>query len=542
MSDMTRRGFVGTAATLAAGITIVPRHVLGGPGYQAPSDTLNVAIVGAGGMGMSNWSQLLGENVVAICDVDMPYVERAIAGRLRVRPPTSVPATVPEAERAKWMAERTASAERQLKEAQAIEQGYRKAAKYADFRRMLDRQKDLDGIVVATPDHLHAVIAERAMRAGKHVYMQKPLAATVHESRLLARTARALPKIVTQMGNQGHSGEGTRRIRELIAAGVIGRVSEVHVWTDRPVRYWAQGIPRPEAPRAAVAPATAPTPPAPLALSDGVPLPAAPPRWNMRTVDNAVLAAMAANPQAPPPGLDWDLYCGPVPPIPYHPAYHPFSWRGWTDFGVGAIGDMGAHLIDQPYWALDLGQPTSVSASSTPWGGAANDPASYPLAMTAEYEFPANGARGPVKLFWYDGGLMPPRPAHLPDDQTLPRDDGGGGVFIGERGILVYETYGNNPRVFPPSLQAAADAVPKTIARIDVPHEVNWVRACKQQGEASSPFAYAAALNETMLLPIVALRAGQGRKLRYDAAAMAFPDAPEANPFLTRRYRHGWSL
>jgi predicted dehydrogenase len=383
------------------------------------------------------------------------------------------------------------------------------------------------------------------MRAGKHVYVQKPLAATVHESRLLARTARELPKVVTQMGNQGHSGEGTRRIREWIAAGIIGPVQEVHVWTDRPVRYWAQGIPRPEAPHASVTPAASTAsapPPAPLALSDGVALPPAPPRWNMRTVDNAVLAAMAANPQAPPPGLDWDLYCGPVPVIPYHPAYHPFSWRGWTDFGVGAIGDMGAHLIDQPYWALDLTQPTSVSASSTPWGGPANDPASYPLAMTAEYEFPANGRRGPVRMFWYDGGLMPPRPAFLPDDQTLPRSDGGGGVFIGERGILIYETYGNNPRVFPESLREAAERVPKTIARVDVPHEVNWARACKQQGEATSPFAYAAALNETMLLPIIALRAGQGRKLRYDAAAMSFPDAPEANPFLTRRYRDGWSL
>ena len=542
-TPITRREFVGTASTLAMGAMIVPRHVLGGPGYQAPSDTLNVAIVGAGGMGMSNWTQLLGENVVAICDVDMPYVERSIAGRLRVRPPTSAPATVPEAERAKWMEERTKAAEKSLLEAQAIERTYLKAAKYADFRQLLDRQKNLDGIVVATPDHLHAVIAERAMRAGKHVYVQKPLAATVHESRVLAKTARELPKIVTQMGNQGHSGEGTRRIRELIQAGIIGKVSEVHVWTDRPVRYWAQGIPRPEvasATNGAAAPAAAPQ--APLALSDGRPLPVAPPRWNMRTVDNAVLAAMAANPQSPPPGLDWDLYCGPVPPIPYHPAYHPFSWRGWTDFGVGAIGDMGAHLIDQPYWALDLTQPTSVSASSTPWGGPANNPASYPLAMTAEYEYPAVGARGPVKLFWYDGGLMPPRPNFLPDDQTLPRGDGGGGVFIGEKGILIYETYGNNPRVFPASLQEAADRVPKTVPRVDVPHEVNWANACKGKGQASSPFQYAAALNETMLLPIVALRAGQGRKIAYDAAAMTVTNVPEANPFLTRRYRDGWSL
>jgi predicted dehydrogenase len=537
---VSRREFVGTASALAAGVMIVPRHVLGGPGFVAPSDKLNVAIVGAGGMGMSNWSQLLGENVVAICDVDMPYVERAIAGRLRVRPPTSVPTTVPEAQRAAWMEERTKGAERQLKEAQQIEQTYLKSKKYADYRQMLDREKGIDGIVVATPDHLHAAIAERAMRGGKHVYVQKPLTATVHESRMLAKTAREMPKVVTQMGNQGHSGEGTRRIKELIAAGVIGKVSAVHVWTDRPVRYWAQGIPRPEVAGAAATPPAAP--PQPMALSDGKPLPAAPPRWNMRTVDNAVLAAMAANPQSPPPGLDWDLYCGPVPPVPYHPAYHPFSWRGWTDFGVGAIGDMGAHLIDQPYWALDLTQPTGVTASSSPWGGPASNPATYPLAMTAEYEFPANGARGPVKLFWYDGGLLPPRPAFLPDDQPIQTADGGGGVFIGEKGILIYETYGNNPRLFPAALQEEADRVPKTIARVDTSHEVNWARACKGQGKASSPFEYAAALNETMLLPIVALRAGQGRKIRYDAAAMSVTNIPEANPFLTRRYRDGWAL
>jgi predicted dehydrogenase len=543
--SVSRRSFVGQAATLAAGITIVPRHVLGGPGYRAPSDTLNVAIVGAGGMGMANWSQLLGENVVALCDVDFPFVERSLAGRLRVRPPTAPPPTVPEAERARWMAERTAAAEKALKDAQSMEQTYRKARRHADYRRMLDTQRDVDAVLVATPDHAHAAIAERAMRAGKHVYVQKPLAATVEESRRLARLAKEYPKVVTQMGNQGHSAEGTRRIRELIRAGVIGKVSAVHVWTDRPVRYWAQGIPRPAAPSSApaAAPAAATTtpPPAPLALSDGVPLPAAPPRWNMRTVDQAVLTAMAANPQAPPPGLDWDLYCGPVPPVPYHPAYHPFSWRGWTDFGVGAIGDMGAHLIDQPYWALDLTQPTSVTASSSPWGGSAQNPASYPLAMTAEYDFPANGARGPVKLFWYDGGLLPPRPPFLPDDVPIQTADGGGGVFVGERGILVYETYGHNPRLFPAELQAAADRVPTSLPRVTVPHEVNWARACRGEEAASSPFDYAAALNETMLLPIVALRAGQGRTIRYDAAAMRVTNVPDANQYLTRQYRDGWN-
>jgi hypothetical protein len=262
----------------------------------------------------------------------------------------------------------------------------------------------------------------------------------------------------------------------------------------------------------------------------------------MRTVEQAVLRAMAENPQSPPPGLDWDLFLGGAPAIPYHPAYHPFSWRGWVDFGVSAIGDMGAHLIDQPYWALGLTLPTSVSASSTPWGGPAANPASYPLATTVEYEFPARGAQPPVRLYWYDGGLMPPRPPFLPDDVVLPRGDGGGGVFIGDRGIITYATYGNDPKVYPAALAPAADAVPKTVPRVALSHELNWAEACKGKATASSPIEYAASLTEVMLLGIVALRAGQGRQILYDGATMRVTNAPEANAYLTREYRAGWSL
>ncbi|MBA3672588.1 MAG: hypothetical protein H0W68_11305, partial [Gemmatimonadaceae bacterium] len=326
----------------------------------------------------------------------------------------------------------------------------------------------------------------------------------------------------------------TRRINELIAAGVIGPVREVHVWTDRPHRYWAQGIPRPAA--------SSPAPALPAASSPATTTPAAPPRWNVRTVDQAILRAMAENPQSPPDGLNWDLFLGAVPAIPYHPAYHPFSWRGWVDFGVSAIGDMGAHLLDQPYWALGLTLPTSISASSTPWGGTGPATASYPMASTVEYEFPARGSQPAVRLFWYDGGLMPPRPPFLPDDMILPRGDGGGGVFIGEKGILTYGTYGNDPQIYPDTLDAAADAVPKTFPRVSTTHEMNWVDACKGRGIASSPFEYAAPLTEVMLLGIVALRAGQGRKIRYDGAAMRVTNAPEANAYLTREYRAGWPL
>jgi predicted dehydrogenase len=519
--DYTRREFVGDATRLAVSAMIVPRHVLGGPGYRPPSATLNVACVGIGGMGMQNMKRLLGENIVAICDVDFPYVERSLTRELR--PEQGKTSTSPEQEK--------------------LREAYTKATKYADFREMLDKQKDIDAVVVATPDHLHAVIAMAAMQAGKHVYVQKPLTYSVYEARLLARTA-AEKGVVTQMGNQGHSMEGTRRINELVASGILGPIREAHVWTDRPVRYWAQGIPRPVSPNAAPATPTSQAS-APAAPPAGPPPPA---QWNMRTVDNAVLRAMADNQQAPPPGFNWDLFLGPAKEIPYHPAYHPFSWRGWIDFGVGAIGDMGAHLIDQVFWALGLTYPTSISATSTPWGGGEKNPASYPLATMVQYEFaerPGAGraaAQPPVKVLWYDGGLMPPRPQFLPDDITLPRGDGGGGVFIGTRGILTYDTYGNNPKVYPETLAQAAEKVPKTFPRIEVPHEVNFAQACKGEAKASAPFDYSAKLTETMLLGIAALRAGQGKKVLYDGAKMQFTNAPDANQYLTREYRAGWAI
>ena len=506
-SGITRRSFVkgsaSTAAAMALGPMIVPRHVLGGRGYQAPSDTLNVAMVGIGGMGMSNMASLVaaGVNIVAICDVDFAYVERSLANRMR--PPQG-------------QTEPTASAV-------AVRNAYEKAAKYSDFRVMLDKQKNIEAVSIATPDHLHAIIAYAAMKAGKHVYVQKPLTYSVQEARILAKTARDT-KVVTQMGNQGHSMDGTRRIVELIAAGVIGPVREVHIWTDRPLRYWAQGIPRPAQPGAAM-------PPTPPAMPN-----APPPQWNMRTVERAVLKAMAENPQEIPAGLDWDLFLGPAKSLPYHPAYHPFSWRGWVDFGVSAIGDMGAHLVDQPFWALGLRYPTSVVSSSTPWGGTAKDPGTYPLAMTTRYEFAARGAAPPVSLHWYDGGLMPTFAADFP----LPGGDGGGGVFVGDSGVLTYETYGNRPKVYPEAAASRAEAVAQSVPRITTSHEANWAQACKGIGTTSSPFDYAARLTETMLLGIVALRAGPSTKIQYDGAAMRVTNLPDMNQWLSREYRSGW--
>ena len=460
-SSISRRKFMGTAAT-AAGLTIVPRHVLG-RGFQAPSDTVNVAVVGyIHGMGTSNLTAVAkSDNIVALCDCDTSEAAKAALVR------------------------------------NGIPEKFPKAAMHQDFRKMFEAQKDIDAVVVATPDHNHAVVAMAAMQHGKHVYVQKPLTRTISEARVLTEAARKY-KVVSQMGNQGHSGEGLRLMQEWVAAGAIGPIREVHCWTNRPI--WPQGYPRPTD-----------TPPV-------------------------------------PEGLDWDLWIGPSPMRPYNPAYHPFSWRGWVDFGVGAIGDMGAHLIDQVFWALNLTYPTSISASSTPWGGGAQNPATYPLATMVQYEFPERKAAGrapaqpPVKVYWYDGGLMPARPAFLPDDVTLPRGDGGGGVFIGSKGILTYDTYGNNPRVYPESVAQAAERVPKTFPRIEVPHEVNFAQACKGDAKASSPFEYASALTETMLLGIVALRAGQGKKVLYDGANMQFTNAPDANQYLTREYRSGWTL
>jgi predicted dehydrogenase len=462
---VSRRTFVGETAAMAAAM-IVPRHVLG-RGFRAPSDTLNVAIVGAGGMGMSNAEQLVSQNIVALCDVDFGYVERSLVGRGqddegRPRP-----------------------------EGLAMQQQYAKARRYVDFREMLAQQKDIDAVVVATPDHLHAVIALAAMNAGKHVYVQKPLTWSVHEARVLQEAARRTG-VVTQMGNQGHSREDSRRIVEWIRAGIIGPVHTVEAWTNRPI--WPQGVGRPVKPADAL-----------------------------------------------PSGLRWDLYVGPVPEdVPWHQAYHPFNWRGWLDFGVGALGDMGAHLLDHPFWALQLAPPISVEATSTPWGRAEKVPVTYPSGMLVHYEFAGRGGQPPVKLSWYDGGLMPPRPAVLPDDVAFERE--GGVIFVGEKGILMHETYGANPRIWPLELMEEAKAVPATLPRIATSHEMNWADACMQRGTACSPFEYAAPLTETMLLGIAALRSGQGRKLYYDNASMTFTNATEANPLLTRDYRAGWAI
>ncbi|HEV3485395.1 MAG TPA: Gfo/Idh/MocA family oxidoreductase, partial [Vicinamibacterales bacterium] len=370
--QVTRRKFVGTVATTAAGLTIVPRHVLGA-GYQAPSDTVNVAVVGySHGMGTNNMLAMAkSDNIVALCDCDESEAAKAAMARRKTL------------------------------------ETFAKAARYKDYRVMLEKQKDIDGVLVATPDHSHAVIALAAMQLGKHVYVQKPLTRTISEARALTEAARKY-KVVTQMGNQGHSEEGLRLMEEWLAAGAIGPVREVHCWTNRPI--WPQGMPRP-------------------------------------TETPAI-----------PDGLDWDLWVGPSAMRPYHPTYHPFGWRAWQDFGAGAMGDMGCHVMDASYYLLKLGAPSSVIASigynvlrvQNEKGQLVNRRVnyndSYPPSSVIHMTFPARGNMPEVKLHWYDGGLLPERPEELEPERTMPES---GTIFIGDKGKMWCETYSESPRLIP---------------------------------------------------------------------------------------------
>ncbi len=523
--SQTRRQFVTSLGLAAAGITIVPRHVLG-RGFLAPSDTFNVACVGVGGRGRTDLINLASQNIVAMCDVDWGYADKGFAGLdaematlkkridgnyVEIRVPASArgeggptverrPMTPIERERA------VATLDRMKR---VVTQHLPKAARYKDYREMFDTQKDIDGVVIATPDHLHACIALAAMDLGKHVYVEKPLAWSVAEARRLAVRAKET-KVATQMGSQGHSWDDARTAVEYVRGGAIGTVREVHVWTNRPLGFWPQGLPRPERLR---------TSPEEL-------------KWNGRDVNARVADALAGN-YPLPDTLAWDLFLGPAPAVEYHPVYHPFNWRGWLDWGVGPIGDMGAHLLDVATWSLDLGYPSTIETVSTPFNGV-----SYPQAAMTFYTFPARGTRPRLKLTWYDGGLLPPKPTEMGDEEL---NKGGGALFVGTTGKLLHDTYGAKPRLLPKSLHDATGKPRRRLPRIpDEAHEMNWVEAARGNAIISCPFEYAAKLTEIMLLGVVSLRAG--KKIAYDGANMRVTNDVAANDFLRRVPRPGWSV
>ncbi len=450
--NISRRDFMQGAAGAAMAFTIVPRHVLGGAGHTPPSEKLNIAGVGVGGQGVDDLSEMESENIVALCDVDDNYAAKTY-------------------------------------------NTYPKAKRYRDYRVMLEKQKDIEAVVVVTPDHTHAIISMAAIRAGKHVFCEKPLTYSIYEARKLTEAAREA-KVITQMGNFGHASEDIRNVCEWIADGAIGPVREVQAWTTHAV--WPQGLSRPKE-----------TPPVPA-------------------------------------GLDWDRWIGPAPYRPYHPAYHPGHWRGWWDFGTGALGDMGCHNLDAPFWALNLGYPTSVEACASifvpenaDWEKPVNTE-SYPQASIVRYEFPARGDMPPVKLTWYDGGLTPPRPAELEEGRRMG-DMFGGAIFIGDKGKIMGGGPGcEGARIIPESKMKEYKRPPKTIPR-SPGHYIEWIQACKAGKASACNFDYAGPLTEVVLLGNIALRM-MHKRLYYDGPNMKITNMPEANQYIRREYRRGWTL
>ena len=429
------------AGTAVAAVTIVPRHVLGGPKFKPPSEKLNIAGVGIGGMGSGDIRNCASENVVALCDVD----QRAVARNA---------------------------------------QHFPQAKQYSDFRRMLETQQEIDAVVCATPDHNHAVVSIMAMKMGKHVHCQKPLTHSVYEARMMGKVAKQTG-VATQMGNQGQASEGARLISEYIQSGAIGTVLEVHAGSNRRPPISPRGVPRP---------------------SDTPPV---------------------------PPELNWDLWLGPSPARPYHPTYHPFSWRGWWDFGTGVLGDIGCHQLSAVFKALKPGHPTSVEACSSNYQVGpeiANETA--PKSSITRWQFPAAGKRAAFTITWWDGGMTPPRPEELEPGRSF--GEGDWLLVVGDKGKLL------GHRLIPESKSLEIGAPPRVLER-SPGHYKEWIDACKGGKPAGSNFVdHAAHLAEVVLLGNIAIRTNQ--KLLWDGDNLRFTNSDEANQLINPPYRDGWSL
>ncbi len=467
-SETTRRRFLKQTAATASVFSIVPRHVLGGKGFVAPSERVNVAIIGAGGMGMRNAQSLLNEphaQIVAVCDVaettDLTdYWYRCHAGRK----PTKALID---------------------KHYAQTETGYQ-CAEYEDFRIMLEKEKSIDAVLCATPDHSHAFITITAMQMGKHIYCEKPLAHNIWETRRIAQVAKETG-VATQMGIHGHSGSGIRTICEWIWDGAIGHVREVHAWNKS--LQWRKERGRPLE-----------TPPVPN-------------------------------------GFNWDLWLGPREYRPYHPAYAPYIWRDWWEFGTGSLGNLACHNMDGAFWALKLDNPISVEGVTT--GGCDSELAG--LGGFYTYHFGPRGDMPPVKMTWYDGGLHPPFPEAVDSDDPRQRlgDSGNGLLLVGDKGWITCPSNSGAPRLLPLDLHKTYKRPAPSLPRVKG-HHADWLSACKGGTEASANFEYSARLTELVLLGNVALRVG--KKIRWDAANMKASNAPEADQFIRESCRKGWEI